>query len=269
MKFFKYQGAGNDFILIDDFQKKVGAKIKKHIPSLCDRHFGIGADGVILLQSSRLATAKMKFFNPDGGEACLCGNGLRCAVKHLKMERVSIETGAGICLGENRDNHVAATIPNISEILSPLAIGVNRVGHLIDTGVPHLIIESAEFEREDFTEYARDLRYHTMFAPDGVNVSLIKQDGADIHIRTYERGVEGETLACGTACAASVAVIRKGDNKSRLRYTVYPKSKDALHFTFDSQERVWMQGPAELVFHGDISLKEDKKVIKQFESKRG
>jgi len=254
VKFFKYQGAGNDFILIEDLNQALAFDITHYIPFMCNRNFGIGADGVILLQLSKIADAKMRIFNPDGGEASMCGNGLRCAVKHFNKTFVSIETLEGIAVGENQDGAVSVTLPNFEELLSPIALSHSRTGHLFHTGVPHLIIHVNSLEVNDFEKEAKELRYHEMFAPDGVNVSYIMEIDKDLHIRTYERGVEKETLACGTACAAATLLLRKYDKKKKSQYRVFPKSGNALQFTFDNQERIWMKGPAEPVFYGEIDL---------------
>ncbi len=254
VKFFKYQGAGNDFILVEDFNQSLNFEIREYISFMCDRNFGIGADGLILLQPSKIADAKMRIFNSDGGEATMCGNGLRCAVKHLEKISVSIETLEGIAVGENQEGHVSVTLPTVEEVLSPLALSNSRIGHLFHTGVPHLVIMVDSLEVEDFEQEAKELRCHKMFAPDGVNVSYIKEVNNDLHIRTYERGVEKETLACGTACAAAILLLRKYDKKKKSQYRVFPKSGNALQFTFDNQERIWMKGPAEAVFSGEIDL---------------
>jgi diaminopimelate epimerase len=258
VKFFKYQGAGNDFILLEDFNQTLTFDIKEYISFMCVRNFGIGADGLILLQPSKIADAKMRIFNSDGGEATMCGNGLRCAVKHFDKAHVSIETLEGIAVGENEDTAVSVTLPKIEEVLSPLALSHSRIGHLYHTGVPHLVISVDSLEVKDFEQEAKELRYHKMFAPDGVNVSYIKEIDNDLHIRTYERGVEKETLACGTACAAATLLLRKNDKKKKSQYRVFPKSGNALQFTFDSQERIWMKGPAEAVFCGEIDLSKVK-----------
>ena len=269
VKFFKYQGAGNDFILFEDFNRKFKVEMSHHIPLLCHRNFGIGADGVIILQPSLIATTKMSIFNNDGGEADMCGNGLRCVVAHFKEKHVSVETKVGICLGENKECDVFVTLPVTEIIMSPINLPNNQIGHLLNTGVPHLIIIVDKLEDPDFEIKANALRNNKMFAPNGVNVSYITTKNDAIYIRTYERGVEAETLACGTACAAAVLVMRKYDKKRTSVYTVYPKSLNKLHFIFDSQERIWMSGPAKKVFQGEIQLSLDEKMKRKFSTMRG
>lgn len=256
--FFKYQGSGNDFILIEDYHNFFFTHFQDKISTLCNRHYGIGADGFILLQSSLIADCKMRIFNPDGNEASMCGNGLRCVIKHLESDHVTVETNEGICIGENHED-VRATIPIAEEILSPVALIDGNVGHLINTGVPHLIIPVSTLEVDDFEEKARVLRYHEMFSPHGVNVSYIKSVDEKIYIRTYERGVEKETLSCGTAAAACAYVVRKHETTKQSLYKIYPKSNEILQFSFDSLENIWMRGPAEKIFKGELLYTIDKK----------
>ncbi len=269
VEFFKYQGAGNDFILFEDFSGKLKGPTAHEILKLCDRNYGIGGDGVIILQSSIIATTKMRIFNADGGEADICGNGLRCTVAHFGHEKVSIETNAGICIGESRSTGIFVTLPCAEDIMSPLALENNQTAHLINMGVPHLIIMVESLEDIEFEHKARKLRNHKMFAPAGVNVSYITTSNDSIFIRTYERGVEGETLACGTASAAAAFVMRNYDKKRKSMYTVYPKSLNPLHFIFDNQGRIGMLGPASRVFQGQIHLSVESQIKRTLSTIRG
>jgi diaminopimelate epimerase len=248
MNFYKYQGAGNDFILVEDR----GAR--DHVKHLCDRHFGIGADGVILLEESSVCDVMMRIFNSDGREAAMCGNALRCVVVHLQKENISIETAAGVCLGRIDRGVILATLPYAKELSAPFVLDNGSTCYHADTGVPHLIVFEEDFETIDFERDARALRFDQRFVPAGVNVSYVKVKEGAIFIRTYERGVEKETLACGTAAAAAVFIVRKNDKKERFEYTVYPVSKKALKFTFDENGKLWMEGPARLVFTGEVSV---------------
>ena len=209
MHFYKYQGAGNDFILVED--EDVSSCVEK----LCDRNFGIGADGVILLEDSSLADIKMRIFNADGSEAAMCGNALRCVVLHKGRETISIETKAGICYVKLLQGKIFATLPYAKEISAPITLPGGRLGYHVDTGVPHLIIYEQDLEKKDFVQVAREIRFDERFAPGGVNVSYIKVDESNIFIRTYERGVENETLACGSGSAAAAFIVRKNDKKER------------------------------------------------------
>lgn len=198
--FAKYQGAGNDFILIDDRAPHFNPNL---VPQLCNRKFGIGADGVILLQTDPAADFRMRIFNSDGSEAGSCGNGLRCLMKFI------------VDLGLPKKNYRIATGDRIVEasfvgdqIVVQMGLAVNLKKHRIegfdvhsvDTGVPHAVVFSPD---ADLKILGPMLRHHSTFQPAGTNVNIahIQSDGS-IRVRTYERGVEGETLSCGTGAAA-------------------------------------------------------------------
>ncbi|MCH9621304.1 MAG: Diaminopimelate epimerase [Chlamydiia bacterium] len=262
IKFFKYQGAGNDFIIIEDFSEKYSSMGSCLIEQLCDRNFGIGADGLVLIEPSIIAHVKMRFFNRDGEEADFCGNATRCVVWHLNRDNISIETKQGIVLGKKEQELVSIKMPFCEEVLSPIALEGDRIGHLYNTGVPHLILYVKDLKTSSFNEEARVLRNSDMFQPEGVNVSFIQEIDKKMKIRTYERGVEGETLACGTACAAVALWMRGNDKKKKSQYTVYPKSQNPLQFTFDIQENMWMKGDAQNVYEGMISIPKLSKVAR-------
>ncbi len=202
--FAKFQGAGNDFILIDDRAPHFTPHL---VPQLCHRKFGIGADGVILLQTDPAADFRMRIFNSDGSEAGSCGNGLRCLMKFI------------VDLGLPKKNYRIATGDRIVQagyvgdkisVQMGLALNLKKLNiegfeiHSLDTGVPHAVVFSPD---ADLKILGPLLRYHSAFQPAGTNVNIanLQSDGS-IRVRTYERGVEGETLACGTG-AAAVGVI--------------------------------------------------------------
>ena len=254
IEFHKYEGAGNDFILIEDCKDCLQLLSTKEISRLCNRHFGIGADGLILIKSSDVADVQMVFFNSDGSKASMCGNALRCVVKHINQSFLTIETGVGILKGYNLDEEISICMPKIHEISPMITLGDGSCGHYIDAGVPHLIIPIDELDIKNFDSKAREAGNHSMFQLKGVNVSYIKIDGQNIHIRTYERGVESETLACGTAGAAAAYITQKFDDQKKMKYNVYPKSGDLLQFSFDSKKNLWMKGPARMIFQGQVYI---------------
>ena len=240
--FFKYQGTGNDFILFEDYEKSFPVN-SGLITKICNRNLGIGADGVLLLQKSNVADVKMRIFNQDGSEATMCGNGLRCVIRHLGKS-CSIETKGGISLGEHGNALIKVTLPKREILQSPIALPNNLVGHLVNTGTPHLVIFTEDIHEEGI---APQLRYDSMFGNGGVNVNLAKITQEGIHVRTFEKGVEHETLSCGSGGAA-VALLHK--KPVRIFFT-----SSVLTFSFDSKERIWMEGPAEFVFQGTLCLK--------------
>jgi diaminopimelate epimerase len=203
LTFVKYQGAGNDFILIDDRALSFDPAI---IPQLCHRKFGIGSDGVILLQHDSSADFRMRIFNSDGSEAESCGNGLRCLMRFLvdlglPKQNYRIATQERVVRASFHGDKIKVEMGEAAQY-KRFHIEGHEV-HFINTGVPHAVV----FGDADFLTLASLLRHHKAFQPSGTNVNLarLEVDGS-IYVRTYERGVEGETMACGTG-AAAVGVI--------------------------------------------------------------
>ena len=267
MKFSKFHGSGNDFIIIDDLQKKFPCDNVELIQRLCHRQFGIGADGLILVQHSSAADYKMKIFNSDGLEALMCGNGLRCLTLYLCLKHnqnnfiIESLTGIHICCNHlcNEEGSCISTslrTPLIKELSKKLE-GGNCV-HIIDTGVPHAVMFVEDLQEEGFIERSRKIRFHKAFSPEGVNVNfacLGKE--REIFIRTYERGVEDETLACGTgAAAAAVAAKCVYGMKSPIEIVV--KSKEKLFCYLEEMEgeisKIYLLGQAQYVFDGNVEV---------------
>ncbi len=240
--FYKYQGTGNDFVLFEDYEQSFPIN-SRLITQICNRNLGIGADGILLLQKSEIADLKMRIFNQDGSEASMCGNGLRCVIKHLGKS-CKIETQGGISHGKYGIDSIKATLPKREILHSPITLPNNLIGHLVNTGTPHLVIFTEDIDKGGI---APKLRYHPTFGPEGVNVNLAKIVPEGIRVRTFEKGVETETLSCGSGGAA-VALIHKKD--VRILFTSHE-----LTFSFDIENQIWMEGPAELVFQGNLCLK--------------
>lgn len=204
LSFVKFQGAGNDFILIDDRAPHFNSTL---VPQLCHRKFGIGADGVILLQNDPVADFRMRIFNNDGSEAGSCGNGLRCLMLFivdlgLPKKTYRIATGERVVLAGFEGDKIRIDM-GLAQNVKQLSIQGFEV-HSLDTGVPHAVVFSP---KADLKTLGPLLRHHSAFQPAGTNVNVAQmQSDGSIHVRTYERGVEGETLACGTG-AAAVGVI--------------------------------------------------------------
>jgi len=258
VKFIKAHGAGNDFILIDDRELLFPIEDVSLIERLCHRRFGIGADGLILLQNSAQADYRMRYFNSDGREAALCGNGLRCFAAFVYYlgdfkESVLVETENGHIQTKRKGSQITTCFPPPKFIKAfPLALtsGIREV-YFVDSGLPNAVFFSEDLDEEELADFGREVRYHPAFAPQGVNVTLVEcKDKVNVHIRTYERGVEAETLACGTA-ALSVAKVL-AELKRYDRVVIYPASDDPLEIDTTSWE---LTGPAQLVFEGYINLK--------------
>ncbi len=270
MEFAKLQGSGNDFVLIDNRDWKVqrfleakGVSMKDFVIRVCSPHVGIGADGLILIEKpeSEENHFKWQFFNSDGSVAEMCGNGSRCAVRFAYQmgicpTEVSFETLAGVIKAQVKDNAKRVKVKLTKPYgLRKLQLDVGgRVfeGSFINTGVPHFVSIVEDLERLDVVKYGRAIRFHQAFEPKGSNVNFIKAvDEKSIRIRTYERGVEGETLACGTGATASAIVAYMDGLVKQRPVEVITKGGEVLSIDFDdSLESVFLEGDVYWVFDG-------------------
>jgi len=260
--FWKMHGAANDFIMVDDREGKFPVSDRKWLAGIMSRRTGVGSEGVILIQRSRKADFRMRFFNPDGGEVEMCGNGARCVARlahEIKAAPavMTIDTVAGILQARVKGNNVCLTMT------SPKDWRLNRTlkaaGHtlrygFVNTGVPHAVVEVKNLDKCDVQKLGAAVRYHKDFAPAGTNANFISVTGPkSLRIRTYERGVEAETLACGTGITAS-ALIAAMTGKVRPPVKVTAASGDVLTVDFrlsgDTVENVTLLGPAVHVFDG-------------------
>lgn len=267
LEFWKMNGAGNDFILIDNRDRKIRLT-PSQIVKLCHRQKGIGADGVILLIPCNSGKAEWawEFYNSDGSCAEMCGNGARCFAKFIQKligvkDKVTFETGAGVITARfmNENVQVNMTQPKDLQlnINLPLKDGARTV-HFINTGVPHTVLFIDNLEKVDVKSLGSEIRFHKQFAPKGTNVNFARVKGdSSIQIRTYERGVENETLACGTGITASALIssILFGFNPP---IKVLVQSGDTLEVNFDRNsnefKNVVLTGPAEFVFNGKVEI---------------
>lgn len=259
--FIKYSGCGNDFILVDNR----AARLVPHpgaIARLCARTTGIGADGLLFVEDSLSDTAKMKIFNADGTEAEMCGNGVRCVAHYLSTltphpASLSIETMHQRIFAVVESDGISTEFPAPTHVNlhQNVAIeGKTLAVHCLDTGVPHAILFTGKIDDPTFPMLAKEIRRHADFAPRGTNVNLaqIQPDGA-IFLRTYERGVEGETLACGTGAVAA-ALAAAALYRLSAPIVVVPRSNSPLTISFSGSpqapERLRVKGSAVQVFTG-------------------
>lgn len=249
MKFTKIVASGNDFIVIDNRRHIFPVKNKNFIIKLCAFHTGIGADGVLLLENSHRANFRMRIFNPDGSEPEMCGNGARCIglfawQKKLIPKIFTIETLAGLIKAEivSRDS--------VKIYLGePKDIKLNKKIHTVNTGVPHAIIYVHNIDKVDVEKIGKTIRWSKQFQPEGTNVDFVQILGKNkISIRTYERGIEGETLACGTGVTAGAIISTLVHG---LKSPIYAKTKSGDTLIVDTKE-VSLTGPARIVFNGTI-----------------
>jgi diaminopimelate epimerase len=266
LEFIKMNGAGNDFVMLDNRRGDVRLT-REQITRLCDRHRGIGADGVLLIEPARNgADFRMRYYNADGGEAEMCGNGARCFARFANrvagpLENVSFETPAGVIAAALQGEGVTLQMSEPKDLrLNVRITALDREihCHYIDSGVPHVVIPVEDISKVDVRALGAAVRHHGNFAPRGANVNFLEKRGPDrIAIRTYERGVEDETLACGTGVVASAVIFAAVEGASSP-VTVRVKGGDDLHVGFEKQgeqfTNVTLTGPADFVFEGEIEL---------------
>jgi diaminopimelate epimerase len=256
--FFKYQGTGNDFVIMDNRDGKWDSLSHKQIHQLCDRRFGVGGDGLMLLNTKEGFDFEMKYYNADGHESSMCGNGGRCLVKFAADMGIHRTTYHFCAI----DGLHEAEIDNDGEISLKMA-DVNKVEQhnsysILNTGSPHFVKFATDIMNVDVVSTGREIRYSPQFAKEGININFVENITEDkIFVRTYERGVEDETLSCGTGVTAAALVCAhnaKGFNRVEVKtkgghLSVEFDKIDENHF-----ENIWLCGPAVLVFKGIITL---------------
>jgi len=263
--FLKMSGSGNDFIVVDNRRGKVapadGAALAK---TLCARRVSVGADGLILIQDSNRADFAWRFYNADGSEAAMCGNGGRCAarfafLKGIAGEKMSFETGAGLIRAEIREESVKLQLPEPYGYRDRVGLKTGRENidaAFLIVGVPHAVVAVENLAKAAVGKIGRAVRLHKEFAPEGTNVNFFSIDGPrSLSIRTYERGVEGETLACGTG---SVATALTAAAAGLIRGPVKVATRGGEVLTVHFRRRgsafrdVYLEGAASIVYEGKV-----------------
>jgi diaminopimelate epimerase len=256
IQFYKYQGTGNDFIVIDNRLKTVDLK-EEQIQNLCDRRFGIGADGLMLLNPSSEFDFEMKYYNSDGREGSMCGNGGRCLVKFaydlgIRKPEYHFNAIDGV--------HEAEIDPDGTVSLKMMDVENVEVLHgdfVMNTGSPHYVKQVRDVMTTDVVKRGQEIRNSEDFEKDGINVNFVQQEDEDLlYVRTYERGVEDETLSCGTGVTAAAIAFYHNENgynnvRVKTRGGILSVEYDKLD---DRYENVWLTGPADQVFTGTIRL---------------
>lgn len=254
LKFQKYQGTGNDFILVDDRGRNFPSNRSDIVTWLCDRKLGVGADGLMLIQEHPELDFNMVFFNPDGSKS-LCGNGSRCAIAFaqslgLAGEKTTFETTDGVHEGFVKDTTYYFHLHDVEKVKS-----VSK-GYYIDTGSPHHIQFEESVDDLDVVALGSEIRYSASYAPKGTNVNFVETLEDHIKVRTYERGVENETLSCGTGVTACALAAGIESYKSPVR--IRTKGGElSVSFTQKDDNRftdIYLAGPAKKVFEGEIQL---------------
>lgn len=257
IQFYKYQGAGNDFVILDNRSGAYSGLTEEQIRFLCDRRFGVGADGLMSINVHPEADFEMKYYNADGKDGSMCGNGGRCIISFAnkcgivgdKARFLAVDgMHEGVLL---EDGWVDLKMNDISQVERGYDFAI------LDTGSPHYVKYVDRLEEFDVVGKGKAIRNNERFAAAGINVNFVEYGSEALHIRTYERGVEDETLACGTGVTAAAIVVAGNQN---IGYTIPVKArggmlevryqkKDDQHF-----EDIWLSGPAKFVFEGSLSL---------------
>jgi diaminopimelate epimerase len=266
LHFVKMNGAGNDFVMLDNRAGELQLE-REQIARLCDRHRGVGADGVLMLEAAANgADFRMRYYNADGGEAEMCGNGARCFARFAQSvagprEQVSFETPAGVIGAALHGDTVTLQMSEPKDFEPDVEVSVKGAvvsGSYMDSGVPHMVVPVPSIEEVNVRELGSAIRHHERFVPRGTKVNFLEQRGRDeIAIRTYERGVEDETLACGTGVVASALTFAAaGELDGPIRVLVRGGDVMSVGFRRDGQRftDVTLSGPADFVFEGTVDL---------------
>ena len=264
--FWKMSGAGNDFLVIDHrkplIPKELMAEFARRV---CRRKFSVGADGLFLIEPSDKVDFKWRFFNADGSEAEMCGNGARCVARFAYLHgiaaaRMQFETLAGIIDATVADTQVTIrmTSPHSFRFDRQVEVGGQLLMvHSVDTGVPHAVIFVDDIQATDVVGLGRQLRHHPVFAPAGTNVNFVGRSADGLAIRTYERGVEDETMACGTGVVAGALIAAaKGMADSPVAMVTSGGIALTVQFTGNKGEavdQVLLKGPAHLIYKGELT----------------
>lgn len=255
--FSKYQGTGNDFIIIDHRKPQIEHNNTQLIQRLCDRKFGIGADGLILLEEELGFHFRMVYFNADGRESSMCGNGGRCIVAFAKQLGIIEDIASFVAIdgpheAKVEDNQVHLKMNNVEDVQQ------SEQHYVMDTGSPHYVKFVSDKEQVKVFEEGRAIRQSPPFKEEGINVNFVERlSSGGIDVQTYERGVEDETLSCGTGVTAA-AIAFAIDQKQQGQFNVPVQTKGGrLSVKLNRNEKItdiWLIGPATFVFDGEIDL---------------
>ena len=267
LHFTKMNGAGNDFVLMDNRARKANLS-RDQVVRLCDRHRGVGADGVILLVPSASGKADWawQFYNSDGSTGEMCGNGARCFARFVQKltgvtDGFTFETEAGVIMASFQGDRITVSLTRPGELRLnqqvTLSASTDTI-HSINTGVPHAVLFVPDADRAMVQQLGPEIRRHPHFGPKGTNVNFVQRLGPNhIRVRTFERGVEGETLACGTGVTASALIAARLQGfTSPVKVQVQGGEQLEVSFKDDHGEftDVRLSGPAEFVFEGRIEI---------------
>jgi len=263
--FYKMSGSGNDFIIVDNRNKVVeDADLAKFIASVCRRKMSVGADGFILVENSNDVDFEWRFYNSDGSVAEMCGNGARCVarfafVNNIAGPQMAFNTQAGVIHAQINGDRVKIKMPDPTGLQNDCLLKLEKGSQLvssINTGVPHVVIAVDDIEDAAVVELGREIRYHETFAPAGTNVNFVCAVKDNIlAVRTYERGVENETLACGTGAVAS-AIVVTDKSKMESPISILTRSGERLNIYYTEKKGVYsdifLEGDARIIYTAQL-----------------
>ena len=258
IEFYKYQGTGNDFVILENRDKKYDNLTAAQVKNICNRRFGVGADGLMLLSKHDKFDFKMIYYNADGNESSMCGNGGRCLVKFASNQGMFKVTYHFMAIDGVHEADI-----DMRGIVRLKMQDVKNVEYhsgyaLLNTGSPHFVKFASNVKDIDVVETGREIRHSKQFEKEGINVNFVETTDEDgIYVRTYERGVEDETMSCGTGVTAAAlmnAHNEKGFNRVEVKT---PGGNLSVEFTKNNEEHfvdIWLCGPAEFVYKGEIEV---------------
>ncbi len=254
LQFFKYQGTGNDFIIIDNPVNNIHLT-KDQVAFMCNRRFGIGADGLMLLNYLEGYDFQMVYFNSDGNESSMCGNGGRCLVRFAYD--IGLKKNDYYFLAIDGPHHASIQASGWVDLKMKDVDKIAKVNNdfILNTGSPHYIQISTDVQQLDVYAEGRKIRYSDEFSKEGVNVNFVQMVDKDIYIRTYERGVEDETLSCGTGVTAAALVCSKNEGSNIINIQT-PGGRLEVKFNKEGNffTEIWLCGPANYVYKGEIKI---------------
>lgn len=254
MKFYKYQGTGNDFVMIDNRDNSFPKENISLVAKLCDRRFGIGADGLILLENDEQTDFRMVYYNSDGNQSSMCGNGGRCIVAFAQRlgiigDKTTFIATDGLHFATIENNEISLQMKDVDDVK------ITDEYVYLNTGSPHHVVLVEDLEKYDVKNQGAKIRYSDLYGKTGSNVNFVKQITEDLFaVRTYERGVEDETLSCGTgATAVAIAMYAlKKTNSTEISIKVIGGDLKVSFCKRDGYEEVFLKGKADFVFEGNI-----------------
>jgi len=258
LRFQKWQATGNDFVIIDNRDGILTDLSSKWISRICDRNFGVGADGFMFIQNHPNLDFEMKYYNADGNEAEMCGNGARSIIGFAKKNGIISDSTGFKTIDGIHHGWIIGKDQYRVKMVDVNAIKENDKGVFLNSGVPHLIIFTKDPDQIDVLKQGKEIRYSKEFAPKGTNVNFINYSDKILRMRTYERGVENETLSCGTGAVASSIATEYINNFGKSTYDVQvPGGKLKVSFkrtNKDQFQEIYLEGEAKMVFEGIIKL---------------